>query len=159
MHPKVAIHTEDGVIVRTDMDNGLYPEDGHTLVEGRIVHRIWDLEELSEMEFINTRVWEEDEERFIEVPPKPNGYATWNRSESPARWTWDTNIILDEIRYARNLRIAETDWMFVIDSPLTEEQQSLVLEYRQLLRDFPSTLDMSVVGSEDDVTWPTFPTL
>ena len=46
-----------------------------------------------------------------------------------------------------------------MDFNLTEEQQSLVLEYRQLLRDFPSTLDMSVVGSEDDVTWPTFPTL
>ena len=44
--------------------------------------------------------------------------------------------------------------MLVIDSPLTEEEQAHVLEYRQLLRDLPSTLDMSVVGSVDDVTWP-----
>jgi len=154
MHPKVAIHTEEGVIVRTDMDNGLYPEDGHIVSEGRVVHRIWDLEGLSEMEFINTRVWSEDDQQFIEVPPRPNGYATWNRNESPAKWTWDTNLILNEIRYARTVKIAETDWMLLVDSQLTEEQKEKVLEYRQLLRDLPSTLDMSVVGSVEDVVWP-----
>ena len=150
MHPKVAIHTPAGVIVRTDMDNGMYPEDGHPVEGDRIVHRIWDFEELSEMEFMNTRVWVEDEQRFKPVPPKPNVYATWENDE----WVWDVEHIRNEIRFVRNQKLVETDWMLVIDSPLTEEEQAQVLEYRQLLRDLLSTLDMSVVGSVDDVTWP-----
>tara|TARA_R110000796_G_scaffold61826_3_gene142906 strand:- start:1947 stop:2423 length:477 start_codon:yes stop_codon:yes gene_type:complete len=154
MHPKIAIHTQDGVIVRTDMDSGMYPDDGEWIEGSRIVHRIWDFEGLSEMDFISQRVWEDSEEKFIEVPRKPNVYATWNRSEVPAAWTWDPEDVLVEIRHVRNKKISETDWMFVEDSPLTEEEKQVVLEYRQLLRDLPSTLDFSKVGSVDDVVWP-----
>ena len=151
MHPKVAIHTEAGVIVRTDMDNGMYPEDGHPIDNDRLVHRIWDLEGLSEMEFMNTRVWDEDYQMFIEVPPKPNVYATWEYGE----WAWDIEHIVNEIRFVRNQKIIETDWMLVVDSPFTEEERQTIMSYRQELRDITETLDMSIVGSLDDVVWPT----
>lgn len=151
MHPKVAIHTEAGVIVRTDMDNGMYPEDGHPIDNDRLVHRIWDLEGLSEMEFMNTRVWDEDDQMFIEVPPKPNVYATWENGE----WVWDIEHIVNEIRFVRNQKITETDWMLVVDSPFTEEERQTIMSYRQELRDITETLDMSIVGSLDDVVWPT----
>lgn len=151
MHPKVAIHTEAGVIVRTDMDNGMYPEDGHPIDNDRLVHRIWDLEGLSEMEFMNTRVWDEDYQMFIEVPPKPNVYATWEYGE----WVWDIEHIVNEIRFVRNQKIIETDWMLVVDSPFTEEERQTIMSYRQELRDITETLDMSIVGSLDDVVWPT----
>lgn len=151
MHPKVAIHTEAGVIVRTDMDNGMYPEDGHPIDNDRLVHRIWDLEGLSEMEFMNTRVWDEDYQMFIEVPPKPNVYATWEYGE----WAWDIEHIVNEIRFVRNQKITETDWMLVVDSPFIEEERQIIMSYRQELRDITETLDMSIVGSLDDVVWPT----
>ena len=153
MHPKVAIHTEAGVIVRTDMDNGMYPEDGHSVDTDRLVHRIWDLEGLSEMEFMNTRVWDEDDQMFIEVPPKPNVYATWENGE----WVWDIEHIVNEIRFVRNQKLAETDWMLVADAPFTEDQMQTIIEYRQELRDITETLDMSIVGSLDDVVWPQTP--
>ena len=150
MHPKVAIHTEAGVIVRTDMDNGLYPEDGHPIEGDRLVHRIWDLEGLSEMEFMNTRIWSEDDQQFIEVPPKPNVYATWVDGD----WEWDVEHILGEIRFVRTQKLVETDWMLVTDAPLTEEERQSVISYRQELRDITETIDMTQVSSLEDVVWP-----
>jgi len=103
------------------------------------------------MEFMNTRVWDEDDQMFIEVPPKPNVYATWENGE----WVWDIEHIVNEIRFVRNQKIIETDWMLVVDSPFTEEERQTIMSYRQELRDITETLDMSIVGSLDDVVWPT----
>ena len=45
--------------------------------------------------------------------------------------------------------------MLVVDSPFTEEERQTIMSYRQELRDITETLDMSIVGSLDDVVWPT----
>ena len=66
MHPKVAIHTPAGVIVRTDMDNGMYPEDGHPVEGDRIVHRIWDFEQFHQNQM------------YMLHGKMMNGYGTWN---------------------------------------------------------------------------------
>jgi hypothetical protein len=155
MHPKVALINDNGVILRTDMDSGIYPEDGERLDIVHTVHRIYDLEGLSVSEYMNTRVWDNELYQFVEVPERPNVHADWNGSE----WVWDTEIILNEIRTERNMRIAQTDWALLPDSPLSEEKTNEILAYRQELRDLPSTLDMSVIMHPSQVVWPEHPSL
>ena len=41
-------------------------------------------------------------------------------------------------RNKRNTMLLETDWAFVSDSPLTDEQKTEATTYRQALRDFPA---------------------
>ena len=41
-------------------------------------------------------------------------------------------------RNKRNILLKETDWAFVSDSPLTDEQKTEATTYRQALRDFPA---------------------
>ena len=41
-------------------------------------------------------------------------------------------------RNKRNTMLLETDWAFVSDSPLTDEQKTEATTYRQALRDLPA---------------------
>ena len=41
-------------------------------------------------------------------------------------------------RNKRNILLKETDWAFVSDSPLTDEQKTEATTYRQELRDLPA---------------------
>ena len=41
-------------------------------------------------------------------------------------------------RNKRNAMLLETDWAFVSDSPLTDEQKTEATTYRQALRDLPA---------------------
>ncbi len=41
-------------------------------------------------------------------------------------------------RNKRNILLKETDWAFVSDSPLTDEQKTEATTYRQALRDLPA---------------------
>ena len=41
-------------------------------------------------------------------------------------------------RNKRNILLKDTDWAFVSDSPLTDEQKTEATTYRQALRDFPA---------------------
>jgi hypothetical protein len=52
------------------------------------------------------------------------------------------------IRSERNRRLAETDWWSFSDSPAITDAQAA---YRQALRDFPATVDLS------NIVWPTKP--
>lgn len=72
---------------------------------------------------------------------------------------------LDMIRAERGLRLAETDYTVLrhrdqfemrIPSTLSETQHNQVLAYRQALRDFTDTADLTVANFED-ITWPTKP--
>jgi hypothetical protein len=157
MHPKVALINENGVIERTDMDNGRWPEDGESL-DGRRVQRIYDLEGLEVSDYISTRVWSDDAYAFVAVDRRPNMYADFDWSTE--QWVWDTELILNEIRTERDRRLMQTDWALMVDTPLSDEQQAEMKLYRQALRDFPSTLDMTQVMSLQDVEdWPVHPSI
>ena len=41
-------------------------------------------------------------------------------------------------RNKRNILLKDTDWAFVSDSPLTDEQKTEATTYRQALRDLPA---------------------
>lgn len=57
-----------------------------------------------------------------------------------------------EVRGERNLRIAQSDWTQLIDSPFSNDTNGVWQAYRQALRDVPQQ-----DGFPWDVTWPTPP--
>lgn len=64
----------------------------------------------------------------------------WNDA-APAR-------AMAALRKKRNAKLADTDWWAMPDSPAMSEAQT---QYRQDLRDLPSTVDIN------NIVWPTKP--
>lgn len=61
-----------------------------------------------------------------------------------------------EMRHQRNLKLAETDWWSLADSPAMTDAQKL---YRQQLRDLPLTVSTPPVDDIDAMeNWPVWPT-
>jgi len=56
------------------------------------------------------------------------------------------------VRRSRNARLAACDWTQLQDAPLAAAAVAEWAQYRQLLRDLPSTAD-----EEGNVHWPTRP--
>jgi hypothetical protein len=88
-------------------------------------------------------IWDEEKLEFsIETFPIPG-------SEMTAEEVWDG------IRNVRNILLAESDWTVLDDTPLTSTQNQQALDYRQSLRDYPSTitdilaLKEEILASED----------
>ncbi len=103
--------------------------------------------------FMSTKCWSYSANAWISRQAKPNRHASWVNGT----WTWDSDLLLDDIRKERNKLIFQSDWTIFSDSPLTEAQQTEAQTYRTALRDLPASLDMSAISSIDDVTWPSVP--
>jgi hypothetical protein len=58
----------------------------------------------------------------------------------------------EQVRADRNRRLAECDWTQFVDSPLSQELKNAWSEYRQALRNIPSTNT-----DPTQVAWPTPP--
>ena len=86
---------------------------------------------------------------------RPNSFSTWNSDTNS--WNKNEAALLVEIKRLRNMKLQDCDWVGLWDHKLDSDNVALATTYRQTLRDFPSTLDMSSVDSVDDVTWPTAP--
>ena len=59
---------------------------------------------------------------------------------------------LKELRRIRNQKLLECDWTATVDSPLTDEQKTAWLAYRQELRNITDTYN-----NLNNVVWPTPP--
>ena len=74
-----------------------------------------------------------------------------------AAWeTWKAangSLAFVELRYQRNMKLKETDWMASPDRTMTDAQKT----YRQALRDLPANQTPADVKLSN-VTWPTEPT-
>ena len=92
---------------------------------------------------------------FVETGRPTNRHAIWDNSTNT--WTWDSALLLNDIRKERTKKLYRSDWALGPDSPLTDSQKTEVTVYRRYLRDWPNTLDMTTISSVDDVTWPTLP--
>ena len=103
--------------------------------------------------FMSTKCWSYSAGAWISRAAKPNRHAAW----VDGTWTWDSDLLLADIRTERNKIIFQSDWAVVADTPLTDAQQTEARTYRTSLRDLPSTLDMSTIRSLNDITWPTPP--
>ena len=78
-----------------------------------------------------------------EETARDNEEAAWANA-APAR-------ALEELRSKRNRLLAETDYLALSDSTLTDNMKT----YRQALRDLPSGKD--TVAKCEGATWPTKP--
>lgn len=86
-----------------------------------------------------------DEYTIVDGQPVKKSDSTIEEQEIALAWT--------KLRMARNDMIAQTDWTQAVDAPLTANQKTAWLGYRENLRDLPS-------NTEDprSVVWPTAPT-
>ena len=92
--------------------------------------------------------------------------AIWHKTNEDAQPTdeqinaaWDTwkskngSLELVELRFERNLKLKETDWMASPDRTMTDAQKT----YRQALRDLPAN-QTPTDTKLSNITWPTEPT-
>ena len=89
--------------------------------------------------------------------PQPTTAHSWNGSE----WVFDgfsAKESMNTLRFERNLKLAETDWE-ITKALETGSDATALKEYRQALRDLPSTASPSLDenGNLTGVTWPTKP--
>ena len=103
--------------------------------------------------FITCFCYNQTTRTFAEVGKAPNDYATWSFENNA--WEWDAELVLKDIRRARNNRLFVSDWTVGLDSPLSDAQKEEALTYRTTLRNFPSPL--SNPPNVESVTWPTPP--
>jgi len=59
------------------------------------------------------------------------------------------------LRTERDIRLTNCDWTVAADTPLSDSKKAEWIEYRTLLRDYPSTLNDTTV--QQPLTWPTPP--
>jgi hypothetical protein len=97
--------------------------------------------------FINEHWWVNG---FIHLGKKPNKHATWDHVTSA--WVWDTQLLLADIRTARNAKLRQSDWTQMPDSALSTEQKTAWATYRQALRDFPATI--TTESTLEELVWP-----
>ena len=62
------------------------------------------------------------------------------------------SLAMVELRYQRNIKLKESDWMAVPDRTMTDAQKT----YRQALRDLPANQTPSDTKLSN-ITWPTEP--
>jgi len=98
-------------------------------------------------------VWNYTTEQWDTRTPRPNKHAIWNCGE----WTWDSQLLLSEIRRERNIRLSACDWAISNDSPLNEAQITEVTTYRTSLRDLTSSITIADIDSVDNTPWPVLP--
>lgn len=69
------------------------------------------------------------------------------------------DITLNEVRAKRNGLLVESDtWVSIPDYPLPNGiTQQQILDYRQQLRDFPQTVNLTGVKSINEITFPEKP--
>lgn len=84
-------------------------------------------------------------------------YVVTNRPEI------DDNVLKElrwaSLRHTRNSLLRDSDYIFIEDSPpIAESKKQEWVNYRQLLRDFPSTIqDIMQYASSEELPWPTQP--
>lgn len=71
-------------------------------------------------------------------------------------WTyWSNNEKLDSIRLQRDYLLQQTDWRAIRAYETQTPESQDWLDYRQALRDFPQTVDVSLPIQQ--IVWPTPP--
>lgn len=88
---------------------------------------------------------------FADMPARPGECYNWNGSS----WVFDKEAELAQVQVKRNNLLFSSDWTQLPDAPLTDGQKKAYADYRQALRNFPSTLQH--ITHHLDVVWPTRP--
>lgn len=76
-------------------------------------------------------------------------YEVENKSEDEVEQS--RQLLMLVVRDERNKKLLHSDWTQLPNAPLSTEQKAVWETYRQLLRDFPGTVDLA------NIQWPTEP--
>lgn len=87
--------------------------------------------------------------KFIQKPRQPTPFHTW--SVQLKEWVKNPSAEWEAIRDKRDLLLAGTDWMVLLDSPVTPGGREAIQIYRQALRDITAQSDPL------NIIWPTRP--
>lgn len=147
-------HDEAGEIYQCGGLSGTFPEDGSPCDDGGTVRHLMrdDLESLgfqNPAQFMAENHWNGN--GWTNRGSKPTPYYRWEE-----RWVLNTNLLLWQIRLDRGLKLLNSDWTQIADSPLSESKKEEWATYRQILRDITENLP----GELDDaanVVWPPSP--
>lgn len=90
---------------------------------------------------------------FVAKAERPSVFHDYNWDTHA--WDWNSNAFWARIRFLRDVKLGESDWTQVPDSPLSDTKKAEWSTYRQALRDVPA--NNSSVTEEDNITWPTQP--
>lgn len=93
------------------------------------------------------------EHKFVHIGLPPNPHAEWNPESGD--WSWDSELLEQDVRRERNRLLTLSDWTQMSDSPLSSDMRDAWSSYRQELRDITSNLEG--VSSLLDVNWPVQP--
>lgn len=85
---------------------------------------------------------------------RPGPFYIWTNSG----WTKNTIDLLNSITATRNSKLFGSDWTQLGDAPLSDSKKAEWVSYRQSLRDFLITLDLTSIDNPSQVMWPTEPT-
>ena len=132
-------------------DEGLR-EDGTLIVhvrEDNLPEGCEDLRYFMDNHWYNT---ESNEFIFIGLPP--NRHAFWSLEKN--WWDWDIELVMEDVRIARNRLLSECDWTQQPDVALSESKLQAWRTYRQELRDITQTMSPTIL-SVYDVVWPEKP--
>lgn len=152
----VYVESDTGKISRIaiphhNIDAAGISEDGTLRIihiyEGNVPEGCDDLRYFMDYHWYNS---ESESFQFVGMPP--NRHAVWSFAEG---WTWDAELLLQDILIERNRFLFSSDWTQAIDVPLAESKLQEWREYRQALRDLPANL--GDVSSVSEVVWPTVP--
>tara|TARA_R100001509_G_scaffold24836_1_gene12991 strand:+ start:116 stop:562 length:447 start_codon:yes stop_codon:yes gene_type:complete len=146
---KLTIVAEDKTIVKdsvivpnVDMSSWL-PADvwavewDSSISKGHVEKNDGSIEELSELGIYQQAVTDFD----AALPSSPDVVANNNITNA-----------LGQMRFERDLKLSNSDWTQLTDSPLTDAKKTEWATYRQKLRDLPAT-----ESDYDNPTWPTEP--
>lgn len=102
--------------------------------------------------------WDKSDEVKYDLacPADPSQYLVENgnlREKTDAeKAADDLPYLLPNLRSRRDALLSQCDWTQAIDAPLSDAQKQAWRDYRQLLRDLPSTTDPA------NPVWPNRPT-
>jgi len=152
--PYIAYVLSTGQITHIQTTPSDFPEEG-TVIGDETIHHILrtfqDEVNVYEVDtFIDKFIWRDGAWFDRGVPASV--YYYW----ADGAWTLNTPRILQEVRQDRNYRLGEGDWTQVADSVLTDEKKAEWATYRQVLRDYMSTVPADLTDP-DNLVWPTKP--
>lgn len=90
------------------------------------------------------------------VHPNANFEAVWKEQFNASSWEAHVEVPTDEVRLdkvraRRNMLLTACDWTQIPDAALSADDKTAWADYRQALRDLPSTFDVNAPA------WPIDP--
>lgn len=132
--------------------NGIVVDDGISLVVYVTKDNMPDECE-SPAQLRNEYTYDMVEHKFVHIGLPPNQHAEWNPEIGD--WSWDAELLEQDIRRERNRLLSLSDWTQIPDAPLSTDMKNAWAGYRQELRDITS--DLEGVSGIQFVNWPDTP--